>query len=210
MKIIPSIFTTTENQFREQITSVGASAPCVHIDVTDSEFVPTQTFADPKVTVEILQTDCELHLMVTDPLKVLPKWAEVKNVKRILFHYEAETEVNTMIEAIHAQGWVAGLVLNPHTPWRVIEPFAEKLDAVMFMGVVPGAQGQSLIPAVLEKAKEFKTKYPRLFTEWDGAVTEETIKQIQATGIDVVCPGHAVFGSGDPVQNIKKLQQIIK
>ncbi len=210
MEIIPSIFTSNETQFTQQLQAIN-SAPIqsVHLDITDGEFVPHPTFTDPVIIKANLQLTCELHLMVIYPLKVLPLWANVPNVKRVLFHYESKTDINSVIDAIHKHGWEAGLVLNPHTNWEVVEPFVTQLDSVMFMGVMPGAQGQALIPEVLAKAKAFKAKYPHLRAEWDGAVTAETLPQIMAVGIDAVCPGHAIFGTGDPVQNVVNLQNLI-
>ena len=211
MEIIPSILTTTENEFTEQLAAMNlAPINAVHIDITDGIFVPKQTFTSPEITQNILQqSGCELHLMVADPLAVLPLWAEVPNVIRVLFHYETGVDVTKVAEAIHEQGWEAGLVLNPETPIDVIEPLLEHLDTVMFMGVIPGSQGQTLIPQVLEKAYTCRQKYPDLYLEWDGDVTEETLPHIINTGVDAVCPGHAVFGAGDPVENIVKLQNLI-
>lgn len=210
MEIIPSILTTTKTEFTEQLALMNtAPIDSVHIDITDGEFVLNQTFTDPKITENVLQLGCELHLMVKDPLKILPLWADVPNVTRVLFHYEANVDVPTLIEAIHNQGWEAGLVLNPHTAWEVAEPFVEILDSVMFMGVIPGTQGQTIIPEVLAKAYAFKQKYPDLFAEWDGDVTIETLPHIMNTGVDAVCPGHAVFESGDPVENVVELQNLI-
>lgn len=211
MDIIPSIFTTNETQFTDQLSAMNiAPIDSVHIDIADGIFVPNKTFVSPEITQNILQQlVCELHLMVADPLAVLPLWADVPNVNRVLFHYETGVDIAAVTEAIHEYGWEAGLVLNPETPIDVIEPFTEALDSVMFMGVVPGAQGQTLIPQVLEKAYTCRQKYPDLYLEWDGDVTEETLPHIMNTGVNAVCPGHAVFGAGDPVENVVKLQNLI-
>ena len=209
MQIIPSVFTTNLEQFTHQIQSMNTAVDCVQIDVTDGEFVPTLTFADPLVTKNILQISCELHLMVIDPLKILQLWKDVPQVKRILFHYESGADVSSTIDVIHSYGWEAGLVLNPHTPLSVTEPFISKLDSVMFMGVVPGAQGQALIPEVLVKAKELKQKNPQMFTEWDGAVSESTLPSLMDSDLSAICPGSAVFKNGEPADNIQRLKQII-
>lgn len=210
MEIIPSIFTTDEQTFSEQLSLMNtAPINSVHIDITDGTFVPTQTFSSPAITENILQLGCELHLMVTEPLKILPLWHNVPNVTRVFFHCESNDPITTVIEAIQAQGWEAGLVLNPTTPWDTVTPYLENLDALMFMGVTPGAQGRTLIPEVLEKAYSFKQKHPQILTAWDGDVTIETLPYIMNTGVDSVCPGHAIFASGDPVENVVELQNII-
>lgn len=209
MRIIPSILVSTENEFLQQTKAVEDSVDQVQIDIADGQFVAIKTWTDPKITQENLKTNCELHLMVNSPLEIIAQWAKVPQVKRVLFPVEYDGDIIDVVDAIHGHGWQAGLVLNPETTTLMIEPFADKLDAVMFMGVNPGKQGQPLIPEVLEKMAEFKALHPEIFVELDGGVNEATLLEILKTGIDAVCPGSAIFRNGQtPAENIKKLEKI--
>lgn len=209
MEIIPSILVTSAEEFLQQIKAVAGSVNQVQIDITDGEFVPITTWADPQTVQENLTTNCELHLMVNHPLEIIAQWSKVPQVRRVLFPVEYDGDIIDVVDAIHHHGWQAGLVLNPETTILMVEPFADKLDAVMFMGVNPGKQGQSFIPEVLEKMAEFKTLHPEIFVELDGGVNEATLPDIVKTGIDAVCPGSAVFrNERTPAENIKILKNI--
>lgn len=210
MQIIPSIFVSSEKEFIQQVTAVAGEAAMVQIDIADGEFVPAKTWADPDVAQENLPIDCELHLMVKHPLEEIKKWSEVTRVKRVLFHAECDDDIAQVIKTIHNYGWQASLVLNPETPTTVAEPFVNDLNGVMFMGIHPGKQGQSLIPGILEKMATFKLRYPRLYVELDGGVNEETLPEIVQTNIDAVCPGSAVFRNDrPPAENINKLKEYV-
>lgn len=211
MEIIPSILTTSEEQFKKNLMEIGSAVQMVQIDITDNTFVPTITTATPELAVEFLQTKCELHLMVNDPNKYLASWAAVSNITRVFFHVDCGADVETTIAKICEHNWSAGLVLNPETPNTAVEPFLEKIQAVMFMGVHPGQQGGKFLPEVLAKAAEFKTRHPNMRIEWDGGVNETTLPDIIKTNIDAVCPGSAIFGNAKtPVENLRILQDVIK
>lgn len=207
--IIPSILVPSKNVFLEQIKAVEDRVSLVQIDIADGVFVPEKTWADPDVVAETLNIDCELHLMVEDPLKEVRRWTEVRQVKRILVHHESDPEhIADMLAQIHSYGWEVGVVLNPETSADAIESFLEEIDSVMFMGVKPGKQGQALIPAVLEKISACKKAHPNLFVEIDGGVNDETLPEILKTGVDGVCPGSAIFGNDrEPSENILRMKK---
>ncbi|MBI4427254.1 MAG: hypothetical protein HY569_02125 [Candidatus Magasanikbacteria bacterium] len=220
MEIIPSVLVQTEEQFLQQMKGLGDSVKQIQLDIADGKFVPNVTWANPTVVKKLRKLNVELHLMVADPLAELKKWIGVKQVKRVLFHYEsqgchperpegAEGSLSKIINFAKKNNWQVGIVLNPDTPISAIEPFLNQLDAVMFMGVHPGFQGQSLIKEVLTKITKFTTKYPKIFTEIDGAVNESNLPDIVKTGVNAICPGSATFKVGKPVDNIKQMKLII-
>lgn len=209
MEIIPSVLIQSEQEFLNQTRSVLGAVNMIQLDIADGQFVPNTTWADPEVVEEKLEIDCELHLMVQDPLEEVRKWEYVPQIKRVLVHYESDPENTADILAqIHSYGWEVGVVLNPDTPIDVVENFVEEIDAIMFMGVKPGFQAQSFIPETLERIREFKSKHPNIFVEVDGGVNKETIANIAKAGADASCPGSAVFGSGNAAKNVQKLKEL--
>ena len=189
---------------------LNGSVKQIQLDIADGKFVPNVTWANPTVVKKLRKLDVELHLMVTDPLTELKKWVNVKQVKRVLFHYESPVRHSEIINFAKKNNWQIGIVLNPDTPVNAIEPYLNQLDAVMFMGVHPGFQGQTLIKEVLVKITKFTAKYPKVFTELDGAVNESNLLEIIKTGVNAICPGSAVFGRGKPSENVKRMQKIIE
>ncbi len=212
MQIIPSLLVQSKEEFTQQILEVQKYIKMVQIDIADGKFVPNTTWRDPKVTKELLKIDAELHLMTSNPVEETAKWADVHQIKRVLFHYEAveKTEIAETINSIKNLGHKVGIVLNPDTSIDVLDEFISELDAVMFMGVVPGFQKQKYIPETTERIKNLKEKYPDLFVSLDGGVNLETIPDISTSGVDAICPGSAVFHTEKTIkENVEDLNQLI-
>lgn len=210
MKIIPSILVATSEELKQQLQTVGKSVKRVQIDIADGIFVDNTTISDPETVQKYCQTEVELHLMVSQPLKELLKWHKVEQIKKILIHIESVKNLRDILPTLHAYGWEIGLVLNPETNIKVLNEYIEEIKSIMFMGVNPGKQGQKLLPKVLSNIKKFKTKYPNIFVELDGGVNEKNLEKIIGSGVDAICPGSAVFGNEDkPANNIKNLEKII-
>lgn len=210
VQITPSILDQTEQEFLSHVAGLDGAVEMVQIDIADGKFVPNTTWADPDVVQRELKIDCELHLMVAEPLKELVKWQKVEQVKRVLVHYEAVPDLKSIMPTLHAYGWEIGIVLNPDTPINVLDDYLSEIKAVMFMGVHPGFQGQKFIPETLARIKEFKSKNPDIFVEVDGAVNETTVADIAMAGADGVCPGSAIFGNDrTPKENVESMNQII-
>ncbi len=209
MIIIPSVLVQSKEEFIKQITGVQTAVEMIQLDIADGKFVPNTTWADPDVVEEYTNIDVELHLMVGDPLKEVERWTATEVVKRILFHYEAVDDFAGTLEQLKKYNWEIGVVLNPGTDFKLIEPYLSDLDSVMFMGVVPGFQGQGLIPEVLESIIRFNSKYSHIFTEIDGAVNLETLPDIIQTEVKAICPGSAVFGGDNPAKSVAKMNEVI-
>ncbi|OIO19042.1 MAG: hypothetical protein CO029_00990 [Candidatus Magasanikbacteria bacterium CG_4_9_14_0_2_um_filter_41_10] len=211
IQIIPSILVPDEATFIAWSQAVEEVLPMIQLDIADGKFVPNDTWADPDVVSERLHIDCELHLMVADPLEEIRIWEEVPQVKRVLVHYESDPDnIKDILSQVQSYGWEVGLVLNPETPIDVVDDLIEDIDALMFMGVVPGKQGQRFIPETIDRIKEAREKFPRLFIELDGAVNEDTIEDIVNAGVSAVCPGSAIFGNErKPAENVKRMRELI-
>ncbi|MFA6427184.1 MAG: hypothetical protein WCW16_01905 [Candidatus Magasanikbacteria bacterium] len=210
MQIIPSILVQSKEEFLREIKSVQKSVDMVQLDIADGIFVPHTTWMDPDIVKKNAKIDVELHLMVSEPLKELKKWATVEQVQRIYVHFESEENLKNIMPTLHAYGWDIGIALNPDTPTSVLDPYIKEIKAVMFMGVTPGKQGQKLIPEVLEKMVDFISKNPNIFTAIDGAVNEETLTDIVKTGVKAICPGSAIFkNEREPRENVKRMGEII-
>jgi ribulose-phosphate 3-epimerase len=212
IQIIPSLLVPDQETFIRELTGLGNSVNQVQIDIADGIFVQNKTWSDPETAKQNLKLDCELHLMVVDPTNEAKKWQNVPQVKKILVHFEAIADsIETTLPELLNLGWKVGLVLNPETQNHLLEPYLNSITDVMFMGVNPGKQGSPFIPSVLEKIKNFKTKYPNYFVELDGAVNENTLPEIIKSGVDAICPGSAIFGNErSPIENVERMKEMIE
>ena len=210
MLIIPSILVKTSEELKQQLQALSKSVSRVQIDIADGIFVNNTTISDPATVQKYAETEVELHLMVSQPLKELLKWHKVEQIQKILIHIESVKNLHEIFPTLHAYGWEIGLVLNPETDIKILDEYIGEIKGVMFMGVNPGKQGQNLLSKVLTNIKKFKTKYPHIFVELDGGVNEQNLEKIIDTGVDAICPGSAIFGNEKkPEQNIKNIKKII-
>lgn len=209
MEIFPAILVHSKEEFLDNIAAIHDVAKQVHIDIADGRFVPNTTWADPDVIQKLLPLDCELHLMVEDPLKEFLRWKDVKQVKRVLAHVET-TDLHTVIQMIQKSGKEASVAVNADTSVSRAETYLPYADGILFMGIQPGFQGKQFASKVLEKINRFQRRRTTHFIEVDGGINEETLPQIQKTGVDAVCIGSAVFKTGNPKENFLRLKQLTK
>lgn len=212
LEIIPAILVHSEEEFKAQANAVSGVVSFVQIDIGDGLFVPNTTWAEPERVAEILDIDCELHLMVQDPLTEARKWEHVPQVKRVLIHYESQRDQTAdIVTHIQSYNWEVGVVLNIETPITVLNDLMEELDVVQFMGITPGFTGQPFQPEVLQKITQFHAAYPHMPIAIDGHANETTIPDLLRAGVSRFGMGSAIFGnSRSPAENVEQVREIIK
>ncbi len=208
--IIPSILVPDKKTFLTNYAGLGDSVSMIQLDIADGKFVPNTTWADPKTIFNAVTTDIELHLMVNDPVAEMKKWFFVPHVKRVLVHFEGPHDIAETIQKAKQTEWEVGLVLNPNTPTSVLHDFLDDIDLIMFMGVYPGFQGQEFVPETCDRIAQTKAKGITQPISVDGGVNEKTIPALVQAGVDIICPGSAVFGNDKtPAENVLTLQQLV-
>ncbi|OGH77708.1 MAG: hypothetical protein A3G08_01015 [Candidatus Magasanikbacteria bacterium RIFCSPLOWO2_12_FULL_47_9b] len=208
--IIPSLLVQSEQEFLKQYRGLKKSVSQIQLDIADGVFVPNATWGNPEVIKKKVDMRVELHLMVKEPLNELKKWQSVEQVVRILVHYECMDNLKDIFPTLHAYGWDISIVLNPDTPIAALDPYLPEIKGVMFMGVYPGFQGQKFISETINRVRQFKEKKTNHVVELDGGVNMETLPDIVKSGVDVICPGSAIFGNErSPEENVKRMKTII-
>ncbi len=206
--VIPSILVKTKEEFFNQLNSLEHTVNHVQLDIADGTFVPNTTWGEPEAIQQVEDYTFELHLMVASPLEVIAEWSTTSSVVRFIIHLESMKNISETIANAREYNQEIFVALNPKTPLSQIELIKDTIDGILFMGVVPGFQGQKLIPNVLKKIRECREKYPDLYTELDGGVHEDTLEAITKSGVHAICPGSMVFkrdiAAAEQVMTIKK------
>ena len=212
--VSPSLLSADFGNLQRDIEMLNASeCDWYHLDVMDGVFVPNISYGFPvmQAMAKHATNPLDVHLMIVQPEKFI-KEVKALGARVMNVHYEACTHLHRVIQAIKAEGMMAGVTLNPHTPVSVLEEIAPDLDLVMLMSVNPGFGGQKFIPSMVEKTRKLRELLDRTgskaLIEIDGGVNRETGKLLVDAGADVLVAGSAVFGAPDPVAEVAALKAL--
>lgn len=212
--VSPSLLSADFGNLQRDIEMLNASeCDWYHLDVMDGVFVPNISFGFPvmQAMAKHATKPLDVHLMIVQPEKFI-KEVKALGARVMNVHYEACTHLHRVIQAIKAEGMLAGVTLNPHTPVSVLEEIAPDLDLVMLMSVNPGFGGQKFIPSMVEKTRKLRALLDRTgskaLIEIDGGVNRETGKLLVEAGADVLVAGSAIFGASDPVAEVAALKSL--
>lgn len=203
IKIAPSILAASPAKMGEELKKIeDAGADYVHIDVMDAHFVPNLAFSPAMVKAfrPLCKLPFDVHLMITDPKKYIPVFAEA-GADIITVHQEVTEDLGEMADFIHKFGVKAGVSVKPGTSVEVLEKDIDKFDLVLIMTVEPGFGGQSYIEAMndkISKARQMIDKTGKAIElEIDGGVTPGNVAVPVSCGADVAVAGSAFFNAED-------------
>lgn len=212
--VSPSLLSADFGNLQRDLEMLNRSeADWYHLDVMDGVFVPNISFGFPvmEAMAQHAQKPLDVHLMIVQPEKFI-KQVKALGAKVMNVHYEACTHLHRVVQQIKAEGMMAGVTLNPHTPVSCLEEIITDLDLVMLMSVNPGFGGQKFIEHSVDKTRRLRELIDRTgshaLIEIDGGVNRETGARLVAAGADVLVAGSAVFKAQNPEEEIHALKSL--
>ncbi len=208
-KVVPALLTDNKEDLILMLNKCSEFTNYAQIDVMDGEFVPSKSVGIEDLANIDSPIDCEVHLMVKDPVSWIKPFKEL-GAKKIIYHFEIGGNHIEIIDKIKDSGLKVGVALNPSTKIEEIDFLINNIDMVLFMAVNPGFYGAQYIPEVLEKIKNFKNRYPLMQVGIDGGMKLNNAKFAKDAGCDYICVGSAILKSNDPKREYVKFTDLLK
>lgn len=181
----------------------------IHVDVMDGKFVPNKTmpFSEMKNIYKYTSKRLDVHLMVEEPKKYIPLYAEL-NTEYITIHVELDEDIMECLEMIKKYSIKAGLSIKPNTKITELIPYLPYIDMILIMSVEPGAGGQEFIEESTMRIKEIRAlldayNIPAI-VNIDGGINEKTVSKCR--DCDMVTAGSYIIKSDNFQEKISSLR----
>jgi ribulose-phosphate 3-epimerase len=209
IQISPSILSADFADLAAECRRVEGAADWLHVDVMDNHFVPNLTLGLPVVESLLKQvaTPVDCHLMIEDPDRWAPAYAEV-GAGSVTFHLEAARAPVRLARELRAKGARAGVGLKPATPVDAVSDLLGEVDMILIMSVEPGFGGQPFLELAVAKIRRARQLVgdADIWIQVDGGVAPETIERCADAGADVFVAGSAVYRAADPARMCRDLR----
>lgn len=201
-KIVPTVLVQNFEMFKKRISdsTVRKLTSLWQVDVLDDSMFDASSWFEPNQISKMTNLpELELHLMILDPLPIIEHAKfHLPTVKRIIIHAEIDKPLEQIIDYCKNLGLEICIAINPETKIKVIDPFANKINGVLIMGVHPGASGQKFLGRkILKKIKKARKSYPHLLIAVDGGITAQNSYLIAKAGANQLCVGSAIWDFED-------------
>ncbi|GAA4482220.1 ribulose-phosphate 3-epimerase [Microbacterium panaciterrae] len=213
-RINPSILAADFVNLQADLARI-ATADFAHVDVMDNHFVPNLTFG-PQMVERIQATSpipLDVHLMITDPDRWAPGYAEL-GAASVTFHLEAAADPVALARRLRSIGSRAGVAIKPGTAGEPLYDILDEFDQILVMTVEPGFGGQGFMPETMPKlralADEAKRRGSDVWLQVDGGISDATIEQAAWAGADTFVAGSAVYGADDIAAAVTRLRGLAR
>lgn len=211
MKVIPTLLTTTVEEFKQQLALFQKYYSRIQIDVADGILVSNKTTPIDEI-VKLLKNDPSLiknknvvfdfHMMVENfqpELEKIEQLSDIAQISTILLNASLTPDLEELGKKFNS--FKFGLDIFPAVQIEtIIKSYdLKKVDSIQVMSVEPGLQGQPFLSDMLYKIEQLRLHYYRHKIFIDGGVNENTIPLIISKEYtpDYLCIGSYLTKAGE-------------
>lgn len=185
------------------------------LDIMNGTFVPRMTFGPHIVSKIRNSTDLpiEVHLMINNPEKQIETFCDA-GADQILFHIEATTCADEIINYVHSRNISVGIAVLLDTDLRKIpDKLIASIDAINFMAVTVGYGGQQASNEAINRIQEFRRYCESvnhdIAIEVDGGIKQDNCRAYVEAGADLVVIGTGIYHASNYKEAVSKAQSEI-
>lgn len=210
-EIIPGILSHSFEEYVVHLQQLEQTETAwAHVDIMDGQFVPNISVMPHEIMSLSTRIKMEAHLMTFRPERYFSDLT-VAGTQRVLIHREAFESMEECADVLNQAADYfpeVGLVLNAST--EVEDLTGLTIQVVQCMGVVPGAAGQPFDPAVYATISNVVGQALPFVIAADGAVGDDTIKDLRDCGVSRFVISSRLFASHDVAGNIQHFINVLK
>ncbi len=188
VKILPALLEEDCDAVVQLCAQLRTVADAVQIDFSDGTMTDQATCDLYDLVGVCGAMEIEVHLMTTHPEEYFDA-CEALGAERVYFHVNEVESPSYVIHAATSYTFTLGLSLSPQTRVDDAIPYLDHVDDVQIMTVVPGRQGGTFLPDMLDKIAAVRAVRTDLCVAVDGGVTQETLARVMASGADRIAVG---------------------
>ena len=208
--IIPSLLSLPRKDYQKYVSILEPKIKIFQFDVMDGIFVPEKTYHASFVKKIRTRAIKEAHLMVANPLSVIPDFINA-GCRSIIFHYEAlphQEVIERLSKDLRKKKILVGIAINPETKADVLKQVIPFVDKILVMTVNPGRGGQELIRPCLKKVSLLR-KWTAKDIEVDGGINKKTASIAVNAGANHIVIGSSLFARDEPLENLGEFMEIL-
>lgn len=206
VKILPTILTSSNEEFQAAIVAINEFTNRVQIDISDGEFAPDKTIPlDHVFWPDSWQVD--IHMMVKNPGYYVDQLILMKP-NMVIFHAEVEENLRPVFDKLKKSGIKTGLALLRSTVPSNKADLVSLVDHVLIFAGELGKMGGHANLIQTEKVRLIKSINPTVEIGWDGGANIDTLPSILRSGVDVVNVGSAISFANDPKSVYESLVEL--
>ena len=204
LKCATSLWSADLANLASDMRRVAPYSDRFHLDVADGHYVPQLLFFPDLVRQLRPHSDLpfEVHLMVTDPMAWVEPFIDA-GANSLIVPLDAVVDPATVLQAIRANGKLAGVSLLISEGLDLLEPLWDDIDVLTIVGTAMGIKGAGLDPGVPDKIRQARAIINErglpIEIQADGGIRRETVPLLAAAGADSIVPGSLMFKE-DPAE----------